>query len=95
MARPTKKPAAPLTGVAATLAQREVTYGAFNMHSYITQNLKGAMKDSPNWDILEPSMKEALEMIQHKIGRILNGDPTYPDSWHDISGYATLVEQEL
>lgn len=33
-------------------------------------------------------------MIQHKIGRILNGDPAYADSWHDIAGYATLVEKE-
>jgi hypothetical protein len=34
-------------------------------------------------------------MIQHKIARILNGDPTYTDNWHDIAGYATLVEQHL
>ena len=34
-------------------------------------------------------------MILHKIGRILNGDPNYADSWHDIAGYAKLVEDEL
>ena len=34
-------------------------------------------------------------MIANKIGRILNGDPNYPDSWHDIAGYATLIENEL
>jgi len=34
-------------------------------------------------------------MIAHKIGRILNGDPDYQDSWHDIIGYARLVERQL
>ena len=34
-------------------------------------------------------------MIQHKIGRILNGDQTYDDSWKDIAGYATLIVNEL
>ena len=34
-------------------------------------------------------------MNAHKVARILNGDPTYPDSWTDIGGYAKLVEQEL
>jgi hypothetical protein len=34
-------------------------------------------------------------MIVHKIGRILNGDPNYDDSWADIAGYAQLVVKEL
>ena len=38
---------------------------------------------------------EALDMICHKIGRIINGDPDYADSWHDIAGYAQLVADRL
>ena len=38
---------------------------------------------------------ESLEMVQHKIGRIVNGDPTYLDSWVDIVGYTQLVIDEL
>ena len=34
-------------------------------------------------------------MIQHKIARMLNGDPTYLDNIVDISGYATLVQQSM
>ena len=34
-------------------------------------------------------------MICHKIGRILNGDPDYGDSWRDIAGYALLVADRL
>lgn len=83
------------TNVSATLEERGSRYGDFNEHARITQNIKRAMIESPNWNELEDSMKEGLEMIAHKIGRILNGDPFYKDSWHDISGYATLVENEL
>jgi hypothetical protein len=34
-------------------------------------------------------------MIAHKLGRIVNGDPNYVDSWVDIAGYATLVAKRL
>ena len=78
-----------------TLEERGTRYGEFNSHSLITQRIKVAMKLSTNWHKLTPSQKESLEMIAHKVGRILNGDPDYADSWHDIAGYATLVEKEL
>ena len=81
--------------VSSTLAERGSRYGDFSSHATITQNIKRAMVESPNWNFLPDEMKESLEMIAHKIGRILNGDPTYADSWHDISGYATLIENEL
>ncbi len=53
------------------------------------------MRTREGWIRLSFSQREALEMIAHKIGRILNGDPDYADSWHDIAGYAKLVEDEL
>lgn len=77
------------------LAERGNRYGDFTEHARITQNIKRAMVDSPNWEGLPDAMKESLEMIAHKIGRILNGDPTYKDSWTDIIGYTKLIEQEL
>jgi hypothetical protein len=45
-----------------------------------------------NWTL---SHQEALEMIAHEIGRILNGDPNYADNWHDVGGYSKLVEDRL
>lgn len=78
-----------------TLNERGTRYGEFDEHARITQNIKAAMKDSRNWTALDDDMREALEMIAHKCGRILNGDPTYVDSWHDIIGYTRLVEQRL
>jgi len=53
------------------------------------------MRATPGWERLDPIHKESLEMNAHKIARILNGDPNYADSWHDIAGYATLVEQRV
>jgi len=44
---------------------------------------------------LAHDQQEALDMICHKIGRILNGDPDYADNWHDIAGYAQLVADRL
>lgn len=79
----------------ATLSERGNRYGAFTGHARITQNIKRAMTDSPNWAKLSDPQKEALEMTAHKIGRILNGDPDYHDSWHDINGYIKLVADDL
>jgi hypothetical protein len=84
-----------MTDIAATLEQRGARYGSFDGHARITQNLKRAMADSPNWVDLADDQRETLEMIAHKIGRILNGDPNYDDSWVDIAGYAKLVADRL
>lgn len=78
-----------------TLAQRQEVYGDFLTHAQITQKLKKVMADTRNWQDLSCDKREALEMIAHKIGRILNGDPNYADSWHDIAGYAQLINNEL
>ena len=78
-----------------TLEERGKRYGKFKTHADITQYLKQEMRTREGWIRLSFSQREALEMIAHKIGRILNGDPNYADSWHDIAGYAKLVEDEL
>lgn len=72
------------------LKERGSRYGKFKDHAEVTQKLKLVMRDHPRWCFLTPSKKEALEMIAHKIGRILNGDPDYLDNWVDIVGYAQL-----
>jgi hypothetical protein len=78
-----------------TLKERDKRYGNFLGHAEITQCLKNTMHISKNWNSLSADKKECLEMLAHKIGRILNGDPEYHDSWHDIVGYAKLVADTL
>ena len=81
--------------ISQTLEERGTRYGSYESHARITQRIKEAMADSPNWQNLDHDMKETLEMVAHKIGRILNGDPFYHDSWHDIIGYTKLVADRL
>lgn len=86
-----------MSSIDTTLTERGTRYGAFTGHADITQGIKRVMCDAPSskWNTLSDDQKEALEMVAHKIGRILNGDPNYIDSWTDIIGYTRLVEKRL
>lgn len=77
------------------LEDREARYGDFVDHARISQGIKTAMQHSRNWKDLRDCQKEALDMVAHKIARILNGDPEYHDNWFDILGYVRLVEKAL
>lgn len=84
------------------LTERGSRYGKFKGHALITQQFKQTaarfVHDTHGVTItqhLTPSQLEALDMTFHKIGRILNGDPNYADSWVDIAGYTKLVADEL
>lgn len=76
------------------IAERGARYGKFKDGAEIMRDLKHVMHEVDGWNNLTPSQKEALDMIQHKIGRILNGDPNYDDNWKDIAGYAKLIADE-
>lgn len=84
-----------LSSVEQTLAERGSRYGTFIEHAYIAQTLKDMMWGTGGWGRLANDQKQALEVIMDKVARILNGDPDYTDNWHDIQGYAKLVEDRL
>lgn len=77
------------------LKERAETHGSFDVTAYTVQTLKAEMRDSPNWAELDVDQKEALEMVVHKIGRILCGNKDHIDSWDDGAGYFTLVANRL
>ena len=81
------------TDIRDVLAARGSRHGDFTEHARITQNLKAMARNSVNCREarLTAVETEAVEMILHKIGRILAGDPHYRDHWDDIAGYATLA----
>ena len=85
------------TDVSSLLSERGTRYGEFMSHARITQAFKLTSAEYLRRSnvILAPDQKEALDMIFHKIGRIINGDPNYADSWIDIAGYAKLVSDRL
>lgn len=88
---------APKLDVDALLDERGLRYGAFSTHAELTQRLKQLTNKflHNNGKELDFDQQEALDMIFHKVGRIVNGDPDYVDSWADIAGYATLVADRL
>lgn len=77
------------------LEERQSTHGTFEESATTVQRIKVIMRSTPNWDKLSNAQREALEMLQHKVGRILHGDPYLLDSVRDIIGYAQLVYDEL
>jgi len=70
-------------------------YGDFRVQFELAQTLKNSCKIYTNYTILNPVQKECLDMILHKISRIIVGDPFYLDNWVDIQGYASLAEKEI
>ncbi len=78
-----------------TLNERGARYGNYSDVAGTTQQLMSIVECGANYKHLNAEQKTSLFMICNKMARIVNGDPSYIDNWHDISGYATLVEQEL
>lgn len=86
-----------MTNLNNLLAERGDRYGTFEGHAEIAQRLKGIVHHfaSVRACDLDADQYEALDMICHKVARIINGDPNYADSWVDIAGYAKLVADRL
>lgn len=82
-----------MTPTDSLLAERGKTHGDFAAHAHYTQELKAVMATAGQ--TLSAAQQESLDMIAHKIGRILAGDPNHKDHWDDIAGYARLVSLQL
>ena len=80
-----------------TLDARAVDYGKFIEGAEVMQMLKRVVQNAlSNRDkVLAHDQAEAMDMIIHKIGRIVNGNPDVVDHWLDIAGYAQLVADRL
>ena len=75
------------------LEERKCTHGSFKDHARITQDLKAIINKENS--LLTSTQLESLDMILHKIGRIVAGNPNHKDHWDDIAGYAILISKEL
>ena len=80
-----------------TLDARAQMYGKFKDGAALMQAIKRTMAAhaSKHDKTFADDQWEALEMIVHKMGRIVNGDPDVVDHWVDIAGYATLIADRL
>lgn len=83
------------------LNERGNNYGNFHTQANLAQTLTAIIAQhymSVHKESNQPLphfMAEAIHMICHKLARIVNGNPFYSDSWHDIGGYSQLVVQIL
>lgn len=90
-----------MSDISETIEERGKRYGKFTGHASVSQGIQQVIKDGfeknerTHFEDLDEDMQEALFMIAHKLGRIVNGDPWYADSWIDIAGYAKLVSDRL
>ena len=80
-----------------TLNERAQDYGKFKDGAALMQGIKRLLADHARVHdkTFADDQWEALEMIVHKIARIVNGNPDKVDSWVDIAGYATLIADRL
>ena len=87
----------PMPQVDETLDARAVEYGKFIEGAEVMQMLKRVVLNALNNrdKTLAHDQAEAMDMIIHKIGRIVNGNPDVVDHWLDIAGYAKLVADRL
>jgi hypothetical protein len=84
-----------MTNVESTLDERGKTHGDFKVHARITQGIKDVMRADVGWGNLSAAQKEALDMVAHKMGRVIAGNANFEDHWVDIAGYATLAVREI
>lgn len=86
-----------MTDIKQTLNERGKRYGSFKGHAEVSQRLKAVVQEEldARGKLLSPVQQEAVDMILHKLARIVNGDANYIDSWRDIVGYTQLVVDEL
>ena len=85
------------TNVDGILNDRAKDYGKFIEGAEIMQMLKRIVHNyiEARGTQLAFDQREALDMIMHKVGRIINGNPDKIDTWSDVAGYATLVADRL
>jgi len=79
------------------LNARGETYGKFIEGAEIMQMTKRLLHNyiKQRGTTLAFDQLEAIDMVIHKLGRIINGNPDHIDNWVDIAGYATLVADRL
>jgi hypothetical protein len=81
--------------VTQVLVERGKDYGDYASKAQFIQGVKYLMRNSPSWEAMDADMRESMEMIAHKMGRTLYGNPTHKDNFLDIAGYAKLVADRL
>ena len=90
-----------MTDINLVLAERQKVHGDFADDARYSQTIKQVLQNGHfervqrRQSSLRYTQVEAMEQIATKLGRILAGDSDEIDHWKDISGYATLIANEI
>ena len=83
--------------IEAILRDRQKTHGDWYTNATFSREIKTVvlhaiqLRRTRSYEGFTDNQLEALDMIAHKLGRILAGDAAYEDHWLDIAGYAVLA----
>ena len=78
-----------------TIKARHATHGNYADQSRLFVSLTEVLLNDPGWQMLSDEQKLAMMMFCVKMSRIMSGNPNVADHWHDIAGYAALVENKI
>lgn len=82
-----------MTDTDSLLDEREKTHGPYAVKCEI---IMAIMREVEGYRAgLSDVQNVSLDMIIHKLGRILSGDPNFAEHWLDICGYSMLVVRDL
>lgn len=77
------------------LVVRNGSHGPYKVQGVVAQDLKLVVQKTEGYQKMPGTHRESVDMILHKISRIVVGDPNFKDHWDDISGYAQLISRML
>jgi len=75
--------------------ERGQVHGDFTDVSEIAQSLKAVVRNGKSFNQLTRVQVEGLDMILHKIARIVSGNANHHDHWDDVAGYAHIVSKRI
>lgn len=75
---------------------RDTQHGGMEAVGKVAQQMKAAIRSGRNWHRLSSGEREALDMICHKVGRVLSGaDPHDLQHWEDLAGYPAAAMRDM
>ena len=78
------------------LKERQKQHGSFKTHAEAEVGLQRVVQEAGLYYSQATAVQDiGLQMILHKVARIISGGLNHSDSWEDIAGYATLVAKDM
>lgn len=74
---------------------RAKTHGDYTDVAECAQVTKELWRSRAGYAKLSRVQRETLDMLAHKIARVLSGNPDERDHWSDIAGYAKITADRV